>query len=213
VPYIRTHPTVLDKVGKQVQHAVPKDVYNDLLQCDEPGDAPRNTQSVCNKKQYEKSKGSREDDGPRYKVNFADEILHVVALTQRDEFVHGVHVAGVRVPCILLFTDRQLREVKTFCFDKKNGSILAVDKTFNLGSMYMTVTTYQNLALNRVTSGRSPTFIGPMSVHGQSDVATYNYFLSQLRSRLQEMNFTVSSSPYLVSQYSCQCMVKLAIYN
>ena len=123
-----------------------------------------------------------------------------------------MHVVGARVPCILLFTDRQLREVKTFCFDKKNGSILAMDKTFNLGSMYVTATTYQNLALNRVTPGRSPMFIGPMFVHGQSDVVTY-YFFSQLASCLQEMNFTVSSSPYLVLQYSCQCVVQLAICN
>ena len=184
---------------------MPKDVYNDLLQSHDPADAPRNTQSVRNKKQYEKTKGSRQDDGPRYKVNFADEILHVLALTQRDEFVRGVHVAGARVPCILLFTDRQLREVKTFCFHKTNGSVLAVDKTFNLGAMYVTVTTYQNLALNRVTSGRSPTFIGPMFVHGQSDVSTYNYFFSQLASRLQEMNFTVSSNSYVVVQYFSRC--------
>ena len=129
-------------------------------------------ESVCNKKHYEKNKGRRKEDGHRYNLNFADEILHGLALAQKDDFVRGVHVAGARVPCTLLFTDRQIRKVKAFCFDFKNGSVLAEDKTFNLGSMYVTVTTYQNLALRGVTSGKSPTFIGPMFVHGQSDVAT-----------------------------------------
>jgi len=125
--------------------------------------------------------------------------------SQKDEFVCGVHVAGARVPCILLFIDCQLRKIKTFYFDKKNGSVLAMDKTFNLGSMYVTVITYQNLVLNRVTSGRSPTFTGPMFVYGQSNVATYNYFFSQLASRLQEMSFNVSFSPCLVLQYLSMC--------
>ena len=81
VPYVRTHPTVLDKVGAQVQHAVPKDVYNDLLQSSDPADAPRNMQSVRNKKHYEKNKGCRKEEGHRYNLNFANEILHVLALS------------------------------------------------------------------------------------------------------------------------------------
>ena len=50
-------------------------------------------ESVCNKKHYEKNKGCRKDYGHRYNLNFADEILHVLALAQKDDFVRGVYVA------------------------------------------------------------------------------------------------------------------------
>jgi len=66
-------------------------------------------------------------------------------------------------------------------------------KTFNLGCLYVTISTYQHMALTRPRTGRSSTFIGPMFVHGRSDVDTYSYFFCRLASRLQEMNFQVYS--------------------
>ena len=82
-----------------------------------------------------------------------------------------------RVPHVVLCSERQLNEIKAFCFDKQCGSVLSFDKTYNLGSLYVTLGVYRNLALQRVGSGDIPIFIGPIFIHGNSDFATYAHFL------------------------------------
>jgi len=52
-------------------------------------------ESVRNKKHYEKNKVCRKDDGHRYNLNFADEILHVLALAQKDDFVRDMYWPNV----------------------------------------------------------------------------------------------------------------------
>lgn len=110
-------------------------------------------------------------------------------MVQSQSFVRSVEVSDDRIPCVILYTDRQLRDIKSFCFDARRGSVLGFDKTFNLGSMYVTVSTYQNLALNRSATGNTPAFFGPMFIHGKSDADTYNKFFSRLASKLQDMDF------------------------
>ena len=117
-------------------------------------------------------------------------MMQVLAMTQTDSFVQQVTVGADRVPSVVLFTARQLRELRAFCFDARRGSVLSFDKTYNLGSMFVTVSTYQNLSVDRVTSGASPTFIGPLFIHGKSSTETYNVFFSSIASRLQYANFT-----------------------
>jgi len=54
--------------------------------------------------------------------------------------------------------------------------VWSFDKTFNLGPMYVTVSTYTNQALNRESTGSSPVFFGPMFIHGHLDTDTFNTF-------------------------------------
>ena len=57
------------------------------------------------------------------------------------------------------------------------------------GSMYVTVSTYQNLELNRSATGNTPAFFGPMFIHRKSDANTYIKFFLCLASKLQDMDF------------------------
>jgi len=187
-PYTRTPASTMDKVKQAAVHAPPKAVYNDCIMSMDIEDAPRNSQSVRSAKRYQQQKVRRENQ-TLHRLNFADEILQVMAMAQSDSFVRDVRISGDRVPCIVVYRDRQLRDIKSFCFDARRGSVLSFDKTFNLGSMYVTVSTYRNQALNRPTSGSSPNFFGPMFIHGQSDTDTYNYFFGRIASKLQDMDF------------------------
>ena len=90
------------------------------------------------------------------------------------------------IPAVILYTDHQLRDIRVFCFDGQQGPVLSFDKTFNLGPMYVTVSTYRNLAINRASSGKSPAFFGPLFIHGRSDADTYNKFFARLASKLQD---------------------------
>ena len=37
-----------------------------------------------------------------------------------------------RVPSVILYTEQQLRDLRSFCFDRSHGSVLGFDKTYNL---------------------------------------------------------------------------------
>jgi len=192
-PYVRTPADTMDKVLSSVAHGKPKAVYNErLLNSADPVDAPRNVQSVQDKKRYQQQL-RRKATNTVHRMNFADEILQVLAMAQTDDFVRGVHVTGSRVPSVVLFTDRQLKDIRSFCFHRHLGTVLGFDKTFNLGSMYVTVTCYSNLALNHTKTGCTPTFIGPLFIHGHSDIDTFNYLFGRIASRLHDMNFQVST--------------------
>jgi len=123
-------------------------------------------------------------------MNYADEIQVVLSMSQTDDFVRTVTIENGRVPNVILYRERQLQEIRAFCFDV-NGSVWAFDKTFNLGSMYVTVSTYTNLALNRIISGNPPVFLGPLFIHGQSDFDSYNIFFHRLASKLSGCNTTL----------------------
>ena len=111
-------------------------------------------------------------------------------MSQASTFVRSVEISDDRIPAVILYTDRKLRDVRAFCFDGQQGSVLVFDKTFNLGPMYVTVSTYYNLAIHRASSGNSPAFFAPLFIHGQSDADTYNKFFARLASKFQDNDFS-----------------------
>ena len=77
-------------------------------------------------------------------------------------------------------SDSQLKNLKKFCTNPTEPSILGIDPTFNLGKFYVTITTYSySSVVNKVTK-KSPTFYGPMFVHTEKTYESYYYFFSTL---------------------------------
>jgi len=96
---------------------------------------------VRNKK-YD-SKNERKATGKAYRANFADKIQALCSMVTNDYLVKSVTVNSGRVPHVVLCSE-QLNEIKALCFDKQCGSVLSFDKTYNLGSLYVTVGGYRN---------------------------------------------------------------------
>jgi len=84
-----------------------------------------------------------------------------------------VIATGLIVPSIIPYT-RQTCKLKNFCF--ANGSVLAVNKTFKHGAIYVTVTVYKNLGLIHQHTNELPVFAGHLFLHGQSDTETHSFF-------------------------------------
>jgi len=159
-----------------------KVVYDGMITSHDVDDAPRNVRVVSNKKYNVRVKQRRHPDGS-YRVNFADEVQSICSMVTNDDLVRSVTVTSARVPQVILYTDRQIQEIKSLCFDKRRGSVLSFDKTYNLGKMYVTVGVYRNLAIQRAGSGDIPIFIGPIFIHGNSDFETYAQFFCALSVR------------------------------
>jgi len=97
-------------------------------------DAPRNSRVVRNQKYVQASKRRRETND-NISNNVADEVQQVCSMVVHDNYVQSVTMTQERAPMVILYNDRQLSEIRTFCANKTAGSILSVDKTYNLGRL------------------------------------------------------------------------------
>ena len=50
-------------------------------------------------------------------------------------------------PMAILYTDEQLKDVKNFYIGRGNKSILGIDRTFNLGTCFVTLSVFKNTHL------------------------------------------------------------------
>lgn len=98
------------------------------------------------------------------------------------------HYEETKKTFILLYTDEQIQDIKSNC-SGENASIIGIDKTFNLGSCFVSATTYKNKAVKNRESKLQLIFLGPMMLHFDSDFETYSTFLSHLKLKLGDSNF------------------------
>ena len=61
-------------------------------------------------------------------------------------------------------------------------AVMQIDPTFNLGPYECTPISYQNLLLERNSTGKPPVFVGPVLIHYKKDKRTYMDFLNKLKS-------------------------------
>ena len=114
----------------------------------------------------------------QYKQNFADNMQMVLNMAQTNEFVQHVVVSKAKVPSVILYLSDQVQNLKRFCCSGQ--SVLGVDKTFNLGQVFVTTTVFKHKALLRTDTGENPIFFGPMFLHGNCTFETYLIFMSHL---------------------------------
>ena len=76
--------------------------------------------------------------------NLADDVVAVLSLLNTHPFVQKAFLTKGKAPTVVLYTEQQLVDMKRFCCPQSDGvtrSVLGVDRTFNLGPCYVTVTT------------------------------------------------------------------------
>ena len=87
-----------------------------------------------------------------------------------------MELSASHVPSVVLYTDRQIKEIAAICFganDHSMRSVMGFDKTYNLGAVYVTPCVYKNQALLRRRTNDQAIFMGPIFIHGHSDFQTY----------------------------------------
>ena len=90
---------------------------------------------------------------------------------------------------IVLANDEQLSELVQFCTNQCSFSVFGIDPTFNIfdRNISLTVTTYRNLKLENVNTGKPPVFIGPLLMHQRKDWKTYSKFAHALTTAKPEL--------------------------
>ena len=84
---------------------------------------------------------------------------------------------------VIVYSDEQLEDIKTNC-TRTFGSVTGIDRTFNLGSCFVTTTTYKNQKILKRETLENPIFFGPSFLHWDGETDTYYKFLCHLNSKL-----------------------------
>ena len=106
-------------------------------------------------------------------------------MVNQDGFVKEVcHTESTKKPpSAICYTTEQFNDI--FQFVKASG-ILGIDRTFNLGPVFVTNFVYKNSKVVRKETGDHPIFIGPMFLHWEGSFLTYNTFFAHIKARMQE---------------------------
>ena len=185
--YTKTGSQVLDNISSLNRVVTgPEAVYRQLNKNEEPQDRARNTKQVKNKKYYEKRKENMQKSSSSYTRNLADNIQMLENMVHTHPFVQQVINYKDASPAVIVFTPRQINDIRRFCV--LNGSVLGVDKTFNLTELHVTATVFKNQAVVRETTGEHPLFIGPAFIHGHSTKVVFSSFFGQIAHSLQAVD-------------------------
>jgi len=95
-------------------------------------------------------------------------------------FVRQVTFKEGMDPCMLLYLNESITDLES-CL--RNGQcIVGVDKTFNMGKVFVTALNYKNTGLFRATTRSNPIFIGPIFIHGTSTKEAFDVFFREIAS-------------------------------
>jgi hypothetical protein len=147
-------------------------------------DAPRNLKQVQNIKQTNARK-QRAPDANR--KNNADDVQTIMNMMNDHPFIQEIVQTKGKPPMVIVYTEEQVKDVKNFCVTRKDSSmnsILGVDRTFNLGACFVTLTVFKNNHLLRRSTQRPPIMLGPLFLHWDGTCSTYQRFFSHLRTKL-----------------------------
>jgi len=67
---------------------------------------------------------------------------------------------------------------------KSSKTVLGIDRTFNLSSLYATVTVFKNLSMVCGNTQEAPIFLGPVMLYGDGHYSTYLCFFTDLQCAL-----------------------------
>ena len=89
---------------------------------------------------------------------------------------------------IILGLEEQFMQISRFCnISGSDATVLGIDRTFDLSSMYATITVFKQLDLIRPRTTDNPIMLSPILLSFDATKNTYKYFLTQLKWKLKDL--------------------------
>ena len=82
-------------------------------------------------------------------------------MVREQKFIRHAVVDGDKPPCVILYDDKQIADVKRFCASPNSRGVLGIDRTFILRKCFVTVTTFKYTDVTRHRTNEAPVFLGP----------------------------------------------------
>ncbi|XP_066926362.1 uncharacterized protein [Clytia hemisphaerica] len=172
-PYYRQDPTVIAKIDEKIAaKRSTEQIYVSLIDDEEDtlSETIRNPKVIENRKQKLKDKGAEKPKtSAENLLNYIkrdDAFTKSFTLTQSEFGAFNYH-------------EYQLSDIVRFCANNK--AVLSVDTTFEIcDGLYLTDTSYENLALKDAKTNEHPHFPGPSFWHFRKNEQTYRRFAVEL---------------------------------
>lgn len=177
--YVRTNPDILEKAYHLSEENKKAEEIIDVMGKDDSFQDTRNSKQIRNKKYRETVKKN-----PLKPTNVDDKIYQVLCSLQDSDFIQQIVFTNKKRPIVILYTEEQIQDLKSNCVGKC-GSIIGIDKTFNLGSCFVSTLTYKNQHVIQRESKDIPIFLGPVMLQYESDFETFSSFFLTLSRRLE----------------------------
>lgn len=116
--------------------------------------------------------------------NIAVEVLAAISMCQNGESnIRELFVTPKKPPSIIIYSDERLEDLKSNC-TSSNGSVLGIDRTFNLGPCFVTTTIYKNRKVVKRETLQNPIFLGSTLLHWDGETESYHNFFCHLNNKL-----------------------------
>ena len=130
--YLRTPNFVMEEAEQMLIHDKPKAVYERMKIkkiC-----RVNQTDRIATAKRQKKKNYTKKQNPDFHSNNIADNFQEIENLVMiNDAYIRSVIRTNGKTPCIILYSDEQIADLKTFCCS--GLTVLGVDKTFNLCDM------------------------------------------------------------------------------
>ena len=179
--YVHTAPQ--DTIATECSTDKPKAIYTKLITADNNNEKPMNLKQVENMSTNNHTFVSHSSQ------NFADKIQKLISQVSTDEFVQAVFVTKSHTASVVLYRNEQIINLQQFCSSNASHNIriiLAVDRTFDLTSLFVTVTVFKHRAVVCRTTNDCPIFLIPVLLHGDGNYTTYRQLLSHIHDALSK---------------------------
>ena len=175
--YVRASPATKTKVHFEIDNGKSvRQIFADNFLADEH--QPRDSKFIENMK-YNINK----ENNPGSKRNPADDVQNVISLLSLgSKFIKEIIQTAGKPPNIICYTDFQLKHFG----NALKTSVIGVDRTFNLGSCFVTTTVFQEKKLVRKGTQTNPIILGPIYLHWDGCYHTYQRFFTHLASVLED---------------------------
>jgi hypothetical protein len=185
-PYYKQNPIVIEKIKDLLRaNVTPKNVYKETINVRNPLEGARDISSINNIKKNLVLDGIEESFGK----NVVDDVVKMLneLIRGNSEYVRKAWLDKSGRPCLAMYYDWQIEDIRNNCTTRsQNPSVLGIDRTFNIGPCYLTITCYQNPNLKRQKTGTNPIIPGPMYLHWDGKYQTYADFLHHLSGLLED---------------------------
>ena len=111
-----------------------------------------------------------------------EEFLNLQSMVNdmEDDFTQEYRHKKGCCPSLILYKQEQIEDLKYNCL-YENDLIVGIDRTFNLGSLYVTAISYKNRRMVSEKQKTHPIKLGPIFLHKEATEEQYTYFLSSIK--------------------------------
>ena len=125
------------------------------------------------------------NDTEKFSMKIPDEFVKLQSMVNdpEDDYVREYsHKKGL-APTIILYKKEQIDDLE-FNAKYTNDFVIGIDRTFNLGSLYVTALSYKNKRFLSSSTKDHPVKLGPVFLHKEATEEQYTYFLSSIKGKI-----------------------------